>query len=134
MKVICYIIDIIIVCIFKFEFCDIRLEMFYCMIEVIDIYFNKKKNYEFLEWKGILINIFISGLMRRYLIIKIYESVNILDDKCVGFIVICLFYFLNELCFLRILYSYVKFNLLIVYIVYLILLIVFEGRLIEMDV
>lgn len=93
MKVICYIIDIIIVCIYKFEFCDIRLEMFYCMIEVIDIYFNNKKNYEFLEWKGILINIFISVLMRSNLIIKIYESVNILDDKCVGFIVMCLFFF-----------------------------------------
>lgn len=97
MKVICHTIDTTTVCIYKFEFCDTRLEMFYCMIEVIDTHFNNKKNYEFLEWKGTLTNILTSVLMRSNSTIKIYESVNTSDDKCVGFTVMCLFFFfLNE--------------------------------------
>lgn len=66
MKVICFTIDTTMepVYISKCEFCDTRLEMFDCMTEVIDTHLNKK-NYEFLEWKGILTNILTSDFMKK---------------------------------------------------------------------
>lgn len=56
MKIICYILDDICgldFCIIMCEFIDIRLELFECMIKIIDVYFNNK-DFEVLEWRGML--------------------------------------------------------------------------------